>query len=180
MLIGSKEIFGIEFEITRISKKKTLYGKAVLWLDNKYIGCYDESRMINVFNNTLLAKWLSDRNISDTLSLLELIKSKKLEVLQEKECGSYVLEMGESFHDFKIAIVHNTDKVVFWWKLERKNSEKYTDYPEEVQIGVIDKNIFNTVVEEYLTEIDNMIGAFKLKRQQYQQGKQMKVINKNE
>ena len=153
MLIGSKEIFGIEFEITKIFKKRTLSGKVVLWLNNQYIGYYDGKMVIHSFNGTLLAIRHSDRNISNNQNLLELVESENIEILQQREDGWYFSDMGETFDDFGIAIIHNIDKVVVWWKLERKHLGRHIGYPEEVQLGVVDKNIFNIVVDEYINSL---------------------------
>ena len=153
MLIGSKEIFGIQFEVTKISKKSTLFGKVALWLNNQYIGYYNEETVIHSFNGKLLAIRHSDRNISNDQSLLELIESKNIEILQQREDRWYFSQMGETFDDFGIAIIHNIDKVVVWWKLERKHLGRHIGYPEEVQLEVIDKNIFNIVVDEYINSL---------------------------
>lgn len=152
MLVGSKEIFGIQFEITQISKKSTLWGKIALWVDNKYIGQYNEETIIHSFNGTLLHKRHNDRNISSDFSLLEFIKSKDIEALQEREDSFYMTQI-QTFDNFGLAIVYNTDKVVFCWELDKRRKEDHIGYPEGIQLGVVDKNIFNVVVDEYISNL---------------------------
>jgi hypothetical protein len=84
MLIGSKEIFGIQYEISCISKKATLYGRVALWVSGQYIGYFPEETIIHSFNHTLLAIKASPRCVRDE-SLLEFIETKDLETLQAKE-----------------------------------------------------------------------------------------------
>ncbi len=150
MLIGSKEIFGIQFEITQISQKSILWGKISLWVDNKFIGKYDEETMISVFNCTLFDIRHSNKNISNDLSLLELIRSRDIDALQEREDSFYILQLGETFDGFRLSIVYNMDKVVFCWELDKRRMKDHIGYPEGVQLGVVDKNIFNAVVDEYI------------------------------
>jgi hypothetical protein len=61
--------------------------------------------------------------------------------------------MGETFDDFLIIILHNPEKVVFSWTLNRTNLGRHIGYPENTQLATVDKNIFNAVVEEYISNL---------------------------
>jgi hypothetical protein len=158
MLIGSKEVFAIEYEITQLGKHGTLFGKVVLWLNGLYLGHYDEEIIMNNFNNMLLDFILPPGNVENYANLEELIISRDLQLFSEKENGWFIKCFSESFDDFLIAMVDDPDKVVFWWKLERKHLGRHAGYPHDVQLVVVDKATYRSVLLAY---IDSLPSGFK-------------------
>lgn len=118
-LIGSKEEFGIEFEIVDKSK---LIGYAKIWLGNNFLGTsedliYLKSYLFNGFKEILSSPKIHSNYVSNNNAKLfeELLEGLNNE---DFNSGKYLINFGTFTDDFIIfSFLDNENEINIFWKI---------------------------------------------------------------
>jgi hypothetical protein len=149
MMVGQKNIFGIEYEIGQNFK----LGYVRIWLNDIYIGAWEEV-FLSYLKGTFL-NLISDKN-KFTNFPQQLITPEDI-VNQITEFPVYSIDkhilrgLGESFDDFYVVCFIREEKIHFVWKLVDKPFFSYPNYPKTAQMSVVDIRYFEKVVNEFMT-----------------------------
>lgn len=146
-LIGSKESFGIEYEIQ--PGEHDVFGNMRLWIEGKYIGTFEDENILSValghFDLTSLDKFdgcqFSNKKPGE---IYELIESYAV-----PGSGYCHFMPGEAFDDFIIYRYACNGNLHFVWRLCDRPFFKHPGYPKGIQSAVVSIDEFRTVVAEY-------------------------------
>jgi hypothetical protein len=155
-LIGSKDSFGIEYEIHPEESPGSPYimGNTKLWLQGKYIGSFDDVHMLPITVGSLEGL---DSEMANGCQFVGEEASRiydLIESLPDSERYHYCLPLGEGFDDFLVYCYACNDRLYFVWKLYDKPFFEHPDYPEGVQSADVSADEFRRVVAEYARIID--------------------------
>lgn len=153
-LIGSKSEFAIEYSI----RKHTPYlmGNIIIWLDNHFLGYYDEEVMLLPIQNSLTLfvnrlDALENENY-DVLSVSDLYQ---VIYFSDIDNGKYLLSLGESFDDFSIFGYKKRDNILIVWKLHDDPFFEYPNYSEEIHCKEISIAEFAKTINDFQSSLDS-------------------------
>jgi hypothetical protein len=142
-IIGDKSVMAIEYTV--LQKKPYIMGNLVLWINDIYIGAFeDEQMLINIAHSLeRLPVTIPNNN--------EFYKMSRDEIyhLLNKENEGYLVSLGEGFDDFLIYSYATGDDLNFIWKLLDEPFFNYPDYPNGLQFAKISKNVLINMVEKF-------------------------------
>ena len=161
MLVGNKNRFAIEFEITNHYGDWN-DGKIALFINNLQIGYFGDIDYLSFLydaidrvlkSNDILFPEFKNKKASEVMKLFNV--SKNLNSGDDKYHGS-LIQAGEAFDDF-LFLAYKTDSETIWflWKLLKKPFFKYnfTDYTSkhfELDISEV-----KLVIDEYKENVLN-------------------------
>lgn len=150
-IIGKKGTFAIAYNIQSVNSH--IMGSLCLWVDNKYIGAFED---INPLSATLyqlkkMTPYMLDgeqfRGVKE-YEVYQIIKSGKV-----SESDKYFQSFGEAFDDFSI-IAYSLDGFMnFIWRLLEAPFFTYKNYPEGLQFAKIPIDDLAEVVARFENEL---------------------------
>lgn len=146
-LVGSKDIFAIEFYITESLPKPM--GIVRVWLGGEYIGTLEDVNFLSVTLHQLERISLNELFCEDLEGLKPqeaycLIKSG---VIDNSE--KFFLSMGESFDDFSVVLYGCQNNLVFIWELNDNQFFDYPQYSSGVKFAKVSFDYFVSIVKEF-------------------------------
>ncbi len=132
-IIGNKAKFAIECKVNRVSPY--IMGHIRLWLNNSYIGFFEEEVML-MTSLCSLEYLLSEEKVArlQKISIPGDMSSEKLMKFLEHDDGvihDYTMfNVDESTDDFSIHVFKDKQNMKFLWRLHRSPRGKYRNYPK--------------------------------------------------
>ncbi len=182
-LIGDKSKIAIQYE--GFVEKPILTGKILLWINNQYLGYYDESCSIYPVYKALKRMVDSeDFYEPEFIPLLDLKQeSKAKEILLQMsphfynpmgfydltddeqnelvKFDKYIVNFSECFDDFVIRHFKYKEEIFFIWKLGNhlnKHYFKYDDYGYDIKIGKVSAKDLSIVLEKFQVKVQEEFG----------------------
>ncbi|WP_020560167.1 Imm42 family immunity protein [Thiofilum flexile] len=179
-LIGQKDVFAIEFEIT--STANYIMGKIQIWIGGLYIGSFED---INILSVTLYQL----NNIKTLTASQSLLKNRLTKIYYRVHLGKssydfslnhtkppiptpygsrsnakelHKVSLGESFDDFSIEYYYDSSSIHFIWSLHENPYFEYPGYPNEEMSFSVTGDFFHRTVDEFenkLTFLQNLYKA---------------------
>lgn len=146
-LIGEKEVFGIEYEIS--SKDRFVMGRMRVWIEGNYLGAFDDLDMLG--SAQLQFKDL-DSTSPDGCEFVGKSPERICDLIDAKspeDRWRYVFSPGPSFDDFFIIVYTCNDVIYFVWKLEDQPFFDYPGYPKDVQSAKVPAGSYRKVVAAF-------------------------------
>lgn len=147
IIIGNKSTFAIEADIER--REPAPFGGVRVWLEDRYIGAYEDAVPILTF-------------LSRLKRVFDLYANPDSEFLQSREMffdgvmngtmrdgDRYRLGLGESFDDFFLIGFRVCDVVQIIWSLHEEPFFAYPDYPRGIQSASVSADAFKQVVDRF-------------------------------
>jgi hypothetical protein len=167
MVLGSKNVFAVEYEITQVSRRGSAFGKVSVWLNNKYLGCFEDESNLFPTSSTLLGIAMSSHKKVDPFFvgksneevfdiMVNHINDPAYDFLR---LGQYTAQLGEPFDDFNKRVFSKENKVVFMWKLDSRGIFSYPDYPEELQVEEVLQEDLYKVAREFDSRLREAVSA---------------------
>lgn len=182
-LIGDKSKIAIQYE--GFVEWPVLTGQIVLWINNQYLGYYDESGSIYpVYKALKRLAYSEDFYEPEFIPLLDLKQeSKAKDILlqmipdfynpmgfydlteeEQRELvkfDKYIVNFSECFDDFVIRNFKYNEEIFFIWKLGNhlnKHYFRYDDYGYEIKIGKVSAKELVIVLEEFHGKVQSEFG----------------------
>ncbi|MEP4095754.1 hypothetical protein [Reichenbachiella sp.] len=154
MIIGSKEIIAIEFNLVETNTTERKYGNVSLYLDNRSLGYYDDPISLDAFNLQL------KRLINNQDAFFDEFKDMSHDAIFEEisknddvKFDSTLFSLGESFDDFDIRYIKIDDEVRFLWRLSKDHFFSYEDENYDIH----GYSIKIEEIEKVQQEFDNIL-----------------------
>jgi hypothetical protein len=176
-LIGSKDGFGIEYEIH--PGDYGLMGNMRLWFGGRYVGSFDDVNILSVTSSYLGGLKMENgcHFINEAASDVYDLISDQLETIPDSY--GYVCFNGAGFDDFIVYGYACDDKFYFVWKLVDSPAFEHPGYPKDVQSADVSIDEFRRVVAEYERIIDIEGGKrpdVKARKEKYGNGRSQHIF----
>jgi len=164
-IIGNKNLFAIEFEITEF--EKFFFAHSRIWINNCYIGNYgDDCPIYGVYHYlNYLNSHICDFQTNQFAGMQSDMIYKTMVPYSSKEdyfslsntqkdnlsnYDKYIAGFNEAYDDFVIRCFIEEKQVCFLWKLQAlSNKKQYPNYDDVVKLQKIQLNDFDTVVKKF-------------------------------
>lgn len=145
--IGDKSTFAIEAHLQQ--RAPMPFGNVRLWLENRYLGAYEDSVPMLVTLASL--KRLLDQHVAFDDASLPSREAFFAGVMDGsmRDGDRYRAGLGESFDDFLVIGFRCGDRIRFIWVLHENPFFDYPAYPEGLQDAWISVALFQDVVERF-------------------------------
>lgn len=151
-IIGNKSRFAIEYKVNEIHPY--IMGHIRLWLNNSYIGFFEEEVMLETSLGPLI-ELIGDSKKSRLQKLLipkEMDDNELFNYLKNDEGDlkdHTMFSVDESTDDFLVYVYKDKEKMKFLWQLHRSPSGKYKNYPMCVFSTCVDFLELKNIVNEF-------------------------------
>jgi len=140
-LIGDKNSFAIEFTIE--NTQHNIMGHNILWLNNQYIGAWEDISILTLVLDSLYPMYLNQNDITDK----DL--NKILLDIENDTCTLDTLCIDDTYDDFEKRIFKQNDEFIFIWKLYKDSYFTYKNYDYDLKIARISIKKYDKVLLEF-------------------------------